>query len=88
MGLPLWVKWFNGWSVWITAATLITALIVLLRTFKKYLKHKMMMKETRRLRTFLIIFTLAYTGVACLVVIAYLNNWDLSSNPVSWPAPI
>ena len=85
---PVWVRWFNGWSCWLVAAGLAVALLFLLRTFRVFLKGKMMPRETRALRTFLILFTLAYTGVALLVVIAYVAHWDLSPNPPAWPGPV
>ena len=87
-GLPIWARWFNGWSCWLVAAGLAVALLFLLQTFRVYLKGKMMPRETRALRTFLILFTLAYTGVALLVVIAYVAHWDLSPNPPDWPGPV
>ena len=86
--MPEWVRWFNGWSVWIIAALLVVALILLLRTFKVYLTGKMMKKETKTLRTFLILFTLGYLYLAFIVVVAYIKRWDLSANPVTWPIPV
>ena len=86
--MPVWVRWFNGWSCWIIAACLIVALVLLLRTFRVYLRGKMMKRETRTLRTFLILFTLAYTYLSFLVVVAYIQHWDLSVNPVEWPMPV
>ena len=86
--MPVWVRWFNGWACWIIAACLLVALGLLLRTFRVYLKGKMMKRETRTLRTFLILFTLAYTYLSFLVVVAYIKHWDLSVNPKEWPMPV
>ena len=36
----------------------------------------------------MILFTLAYTYLSFLVVIAYINHWDLSVNPKEWPMPV
>ena len=44
--MPIYVKWFNGWSYWLIAIGLIVALYNLLKTFKTFLNTKKLRKLT------------------------------------------
>lgn len=86
--MPNYAKWFNGWSYWLIAIGLMVALYNLLKTFKVFLNTKKMRKLTSvlqsQLRNYLTIFTASYVFVSFLAVIGYINDWDLSSDPVDW----
>ena len=85
-GIPPWIRTASSIICSAIAIMLVVTLVVLLRTFNRYVKGGMKEQmRTTQLRRFFVVFTLAYVYLATCEVVAAVFAWEISGNPLSWP---